>query len=74
MAELCAWQQRALAMAAAQPTLHPYTLALKLEVEGFRGISGLSVARLLATHGPRPTPQALPPAAAPPAVPKPLRT
>lgn len=43
-AERPTWRQHLRALAARSPGAHPYTLAIRLEVDGYRGITGKQVA------------------------------
>jgi hypothetical protein len=41
------WRQYLVTLTERFPTAHPYTLAIRLEVDGYRGISGQQVAAAL---------------------------
>jgi hypothetical protein len=41
------WRQYLLTLTERFPAAHPYTLAIRLEVDGYRGISGKQVAAAL---------------------------
>jgi hypothetical protein len=46
-AERPSWREHLHALAARRPGLHPYTLSLLLEVDGYRGIGARQVAEAL---------------------------
>ncbi len=50
------WRQRLQALASSQPQLHPYTLALLLEADGYRGINARQVRDVLRAAAPPVTP------------------
>ncbi len=41
------WREHLRSLAAACPDVHPYTLAIRLEVDGYRNITGKQVADAL---------------------------
>lgn len=46
-ADRLTWRQHLVTLTERFPAAHPYTLAIRLEVDGYRGISGKQVAAAL---------------------------